>query len=76
MTGGDVRYRSGFADVEVEDALHQVRVALLACLARGVPARHRSERHDYYLSKLTQFDSRQQADAAVVAQLFAREERP
>ena len=76
MTGGDVRYRSGFADVEVEDALHQVRAALLACLARGVPARHRSERHDYYLPKLTQFDSRQQADAAVVAQLFAREDRP
>lgn len=75
MTGGDVRYRSGFVDEEVPDALHAVKTAMTDCLQRGVPAQHRSDNYQYYLPKLSQFDTRQQADAAVIAQLFAAEDR-
>jgi malonate decarboxylase beta subunit len=75
MTGGDVRYRSGFVDAEVPDALHAVKDAMTDCLQRGVPAQHRSDNYHYYLPKLSQFDTRQQADAAVIAQLFAAEDR-
>jgi malonate decarboxylase beta subunit len=40
-----------------------------------VPAQHRSDNYHYYLPKLSQFDTRQQADSAVIAQLFAAEDR-
>ncbi|ERK12030.1 Malonate decarboxylase beta subunit [Serratia fonticola AU-P3(3)] len=75
MTGGDVRYRSGFVDEEVPDALHAVKAAMKGCLQRGVPAQHRSDNYHDYLPKLSQFDTRQQADSAVIAQLFAVEGR-
>ncbi|WJV51967.1 biotin-independent malonate decarboxylase subunit beta [Pectobacteriaceae bacterium CE90] len=75
MTGGSVRYRSGFVDREVTDSLPAVKAAMQACLERGVPEQHRSERFDWFLNRLTSFDTRQQATAALTEQLFTREER-
>ncbi|AUH00584.1 biotin-independent malonate decarboxylase subunit beta [Pectobacteriaceae bacterium CE70] len=75
MTGGSVRYRSGFVDREVADSLPAVKAAMQACLERGVPEQHRSERFDWFLNRLTSFDTRQQASAALTEQLFTREER-
>src|SRR5471030_2230670 len=52
MTGGEVRYHSGFVDALVKDSLSEVKSHLLAFIAKGVPAKHRSDKFDVYLPKL------------------------
>mgnify|MGYP000024617311 FL=1 len=44
-------------------------------IAKGVPVQHRSDNYDDYLRRLSQFDTRQQADTAQIKQLFAREDK-
>ncbi|WP_455817403.1 biotin-independent malonate decarboxylase subunit beta [Pseudomonas cerasi] len=75
MTGGEVRARSGLVDAMVADGQQAVRQAMHAALAKGVPALHRSQRHQHYLPRLAQFDTRQQADAQQITQLFSGEDR-
>lgn len=72
MTGGDVRYRNGFVDVEVPDGLNAVKQAMNQCIARGVPEQHRSDRFAQYLTALQGFDTRQQATAELAAELFSQ----
>ncbi|MCP2230544.1 MULTISPECIES: biotin-independent malonate decarboxylase subunit beta [Erwinia] len=74
MTGGEVRARSGLVDTLVADGQQAVKNAMRAALAKGIPAQHRSQRWQEYLPRLTQFDSRQQADAQRITQLFSRED--
>jgi len=74
MTGGEVRARSGLVDTLVADGQQAVKNAMRAALAKGIPAQHRSQRWQEYLPRLTQFDSRQQADAQQITQLFSRED--
>ncbi len=74
MTGGEVRARSGLVDTLVADGPQAVKNAMRAALAKGIPAQHRSQRWQEYLPRLTQFDSRQQADAQQITQLFSRED--
>lgn len=71
MTGGEVRYKNGFADALVDDSLEQVKKAMISCLNKGVPNEFRSDKYAYYLTKLTTFDTSKQADAESVAKLFA-----
>ncbi|MFO6298340.1 biotin-independent malonate decarboxylase subunit beta [Rahnella selenatireducens] len=75
MTGGEVRYHSGFVDALVKDSLAQVKDNVLAFIKKGVPATHRSDNYDYYLPKLTGFDTAQQASREVTEALFNREDR-
>lgn len=75
LSGGEVRSRSGLADVMVADGQQAVRQAMRDALDRGVPLPHRSQRYDYYLPRLTEADTRQQADARQVTALFNGEER-
>jgi malonate decarboxylase beta subunit len=42
-------------------------------IAKGVPAQNRSDKYAEYLARLTNFDTRQQADTAQIKQLFAGE---
>lgn len=74
MTGGEVRARSGLVDRLVADGQQAVKNAMRAALAKGIHAQHRSQRWQEYLPRLTQFDSRQQADAQQITQLFSRED--
>src|SRR5471030_1166984 len=74
MTGGDVRYHSGFVDALVKDSLSEVKNNLLAFIAKGVPMQHRSDKFDYYLPKLTGFDTAQQASRDITQELFNRED--
>lgn len=74
MTGGEVRARSGLVDTLVADGQQAVKNAMRAALAKGIPAQHRSQRWQEYLPRLTQFDSRQQADAQQITQLFSWED--
>lgn len=75
MTGGDVRFHSGFVDALVKDSLSEVKETVLACIKKGIPATHRSDNHQYYLPTLTGFDTTQQASRDVTLALFNREER-
>jgi len=75
MTGGEVRYQSGLVDALVGDGINAVKQAMNDAIAKGVPAKHRTDNYDWYLQRLTQFDTRKQADSAQIQALFAREEK-
>ncbi|QIR24769.1 biotin-independent malonate decarboxylase subunit beta [Enterobacter sp. SES19] len=73
MTGGEVRYQSGLVDALVGDGVNAVKAAMNDAIAKGVPAKHRTDNYDDYLNRLTNFDTRKQADAEQINALFARE---
>lgn len=73
MTGGEVRYESGLVDALVGDGMNAVKAAMNDAIAKGVPAKHRTDNYDDYLNRLTNFDTRKQADAEQIKALFARE---
>ena len=73
MTGGEVRYQSGLVDALVGDGVNAVKQAMNDAIAKGVPAKHRTDNYDDYLNRLTAFDTRKQADAEQIKALFARE---
>ena len=56
LIGGEQRVNTGFADALVEDAVDDVRAAVRAAFARGVPAAHRTEETDKWLAKLARID--------------------
>ncbi|CAH6661632.1 biotin-independent malonate decarboxylase subunit beta [Pseudocitrobacter vendiensis] len=73
MTGGEVRYESGLVDALVGDGVNAVKAAMNDAIAKGVPAKHRTDNYDWYLDRLTNFDTRKQADSEQINALFARE---
>lgn len=75
MTGGEIRYASGLVDALVDDGINAVRTAMHEAIAKGIPAVHRSDKYDDYLTRLTRFDTRQQADTTQIKQLFSREDK-
>ncbi|WP_038908404.1 biotin-independent malonate decarboxylase subunit beta [Dickeya oryzae] len=70
MTGGEIRHHSGLADSLVADGVNAVKHAVNDALAHGVPAQHRSDKYAWYLSRLTDADTRMQADTQQIQQLF------
>ncbi len=73
MTGGEIRYQSGLVEALVGDGVNAVKAAMNDALAKGVPAKHRTDNYDWYLERLTNFDTRKQADTEQIHALFARE---
>lgn len=73
MTGGEIRYQSGLVDALVGDGVNAVKAAMNEALAKGVPAKHRTDNYDWYLDRLSHFDTSKQADAEQIRALFARE---
>lgn len=74
MTGGEVRYRNGFADAYTKDSIEAVRFALL----EQMKAKHkplRSEQYDYYLNKILQIDTQHQVEPDDVNALLGIEGR-
>ena len=57
----------------VGDGVNAVKAAMNDALAKGVPAKHRTDNYDWYLERLTNFDTRKQADTEQIYALFARE---
>ncbi|GAB7262461.1 biotin-independent malonate decarboxylase subunit beta [Dickeya ananatis] len=70
MTGGEIRHHSGLADSLVADGVNAVKHAVNDALAHGVAAQHRSDKYAWYLSRLTDADTRMQADTQQIQQLF------
>lgn len=75
LTGGEARTRNGFVDKLVDDSLAAVKAATIECREKGKPASLRNERYDEFLARLNAFDTRQQADAELTAELFAKGNR-
>lgn len=75
MTGGEARFKNGFVDALVNDSLSEVKAAAISCMEKGKPESFRCERFDEYLAKLNAFDTRQQASAELVTELFGKGER-
>ncbi|EPT8920551.1 biotin-independent malonate decarboxylase subunit beta [Cronobacter dublinensis] len=75
MTGGEVRYESGFVDALVGDGVNAVKTAMNEAIAKGVPSQHRSDNYAWYLDRLARFDTAKQADREQIKQVFAREEK-
>ncbi|MDN8559223.1 biotin-independent malonate decarboxylase subunit beta [Citrobacter werkmanii] len=73
MTGGEIRYQSGLVEALVGDGVNAVKAAMNEALAKGVPAKHRTDNYDWYLERLTNFDTRKQVDTEQIHALFARE---
>ncbi|MDL2284843.1 biotin-independent malonate decarboxylase subunit beta [Oxalobacter sp. OttesenSCG-928-P03] len=73
MTGGEVRFENGFADMIVPDGIAAVQVAVNEALELGIPGMHRSDRHEWYLSRLLEADTRHQADPQQVKAIFHKE---
>ena len=73
MTGGEIRYQSGLVDALVGDGVNAVKQAMNDAIAKGVPAKHRTDNYDDYLARLSNFDTRKQADTEQITALFARE---
>lgn len=73
MTGGEVRYQSGLVDALVGDGINAVKGAMNEAIAKGVPAKHRTDNYAWYLDRLSHFDTAKQADAEQIKALFARE---
>lgn len=73
MTGGEIRYQSGLVEALVDDGVNAVKAAMNEALAKGVPAKHRTDNYDWYLDRLSHFDTRKQADSEQIRALFARE---
>ena len=73
MPGGEVRSQRGRVDALVGDGVNAVKAAMNDALAKGVPAKHRTDNYDDYLNRLSQFDTRKQADSEQINALFARE---
>ncbi|RPH28557.1 biotin-independent malonate decarboxylase subunit beta [Buttiauxella warmboldiae] len=70
MTGGEVRYESGLVETLVGDGVNAVKDAVNAAIAQGVPAQHRTDNYAWYLERLSNFDTKKQADAEQIKQLF------
>ncbi len=70
MTGGEVRFESGLVDALVGDGVNAVKQAVNEALAKGVPAKHRTDNYDWYLDRLNNFDTTKQADSEQIKQLF------
>lgn len=75
MTGGEVRYKNGFADIIVKDSVNDVKTAIIQCMNKGLPDKLRSDDYDYYLQKLNAIDTSKQADATLVKNIFGRGDR-
>lgn len=75
LTGGEARMRNGFVDKLVDDSLAAVRTAAIECMEEGKPESLRNERYDEFISRLTAFDTQQQASAELAAELFAKGNR-
>ncbi|ACT07442.1 malonate decarboxylase, beta subunit [Dickeya chrysanthemi Ech1591] len=70
MTGGEIRHHIGLADSLVADGVNAVKQAVNDALAAGVPAQHRSNNYAWYLARLSDADTRVQADTQQIQQLF------
>ena len=72
LMGGEQRYETGFVDALVEDDAAQLKQAIMDLAARGVPARHRSERVEAYRRRLAKIDPAAPPDGPALRRLWPK----
>jgi malonate decarboxylase beta subunit len=72
--GGEQRYETGFADALVEDDAGALRQAILTLAARGVLARHRSEKVEEFRRGLAKIDPAAPPDGPALRRLWPKGE--
>lgn len=70
LIGGEQRCETGFADALIEDDAEALRQAIQALAARGVPARHRSERVEEFRRRLAEIDPAPPPDGPALRRLW------
>ena len=75
MTGGEIRYETGFADELAVDDVDAVRTAIAKCFAQGIPESLRTDRVGFYLPRLAGFDASQQVFPEITKALFSQGDR-
>ncbi len=70
MTGGEVRSRCGFVDKLVKDDVPEIRKAVEECAEKGVPEHFRTGCIDYFLEKLSGYDTAEQAQPGTAEILY------
>ena len=74
ITGGEQRVKTGLADAFVEDDREQIKQHIIDYLAQGVPQLHRSSNYAFYLPKLQQLATEQQATPQDVHRVYQGEQ--
>jgi len=74
LIGGEQRYETGFADALIEDDVKALRQAIQALAARGVPARHRSEKVEEYRSRLAKINPAAPPDSLALRRIWPKGE--
>ena len=74
ITGGEQRVKTGLADAFVEDDREQIKQHIIDYLAQGVPQLHRSSNYAFYLPKLQQLATEQQATPQDVQRVYQGEQ--
>ena len=72
LTGGEQRFDTGLADAYVEDDTAQIRAAVAALFAHGVPQQHRSEQADLFLARLSAVDATVQSTPDAVRTIYRK----
>src|ERR1700733_9404338 len=75
LMGGEQRYETGFADALIEDDARELRQAIQALAARGVPAQHRSEQVEEYRHRLGKIDPTAPPDGPALRRLWPCNEK-
>ncbi len=75
FTRGDQRYRTGFADVHVDDDVQALRGSVIELFQRGRPQAERSDAFAHYLERLAAYDAAQQATPQAVQALLKGDEK-
>lgn len=70
MTGGEQRWHSRLVDAYLDDSVAAMAAQLRAFMGQGVPARHRSDRHEAFLASLARVDTTEQARPDVVRAIY------
>ncbi|WP_058186980.1 biotin-independent malonate decarboxylase subunit beta [Terracidiphilus gabretensis] len=66
--GGEQRVGMGLADLLVEDDAGKIAAAVLSCVRKGVPEKHRTEQVELYRARIAALDTSSQIDPATLRQ--------
>jgi malonate decarboxylase beta subunit len=76
LIGGEQRFETGFVDALIEDDAKALRQTILALAARGVPARHRSERVEEFRRGLARIDPAAPPDGPALRRIWPKGDMP
>lgn len=70
ITGGEQRHAARLVDAYLEDDADAIGQTVRTLMARGVPAQHRSDRHEDFLACLARVDTTEQARPDTVRAIY------